>query len=76
MCLQGYYEDNAGTTETHQVRITIGCYKLSYEGPTATQYESLITTKILLNSVVSTILDMFMCADIHDLYYNTPTVDF
>ena len=31
---------------------------------------------ILLNSVVSTILAMFMCADIHDFYYNTPMVDF
>ena len=61
-------------TETHQVRITIGGDKLSYEGPTATQCTSLITTKILLNSVVSTILDMFMCVDIHDFYYNAPMV--
>ena len=63
-------------TETHQVRTTIGDDKLSYEGPTATKCASLITTKILLNSVVSTILAIFMCADIHDFYYNTPMVDF
>ena len=62
--------------ETHQVRITVGCDKLSYDGPTATQCASLITTKILLNSFVSTILAMFMCADIHDFYYNTPMVDY
>ena len=49
---------------------------LSYDGLTATQCASLITTKILLNSVVSTILALFMCADIHDFYYNTPMVDF
>ena len=50
--------------------------KLSYDGPTTTQCASLITTKILLNSVVSTILALFMYADIHNFYYNTPMVDF
>ena len=54
--------------ETHWVRITVGGDKISYDGPTATQCASLITTKILLNRVVSTILDLFMCADIHDFY--------
>ena len=62
--------------ETHQVSITVGGDKISYDGPTATQCTSLITTKILLNSVVSTILALFMCVDIHDFYYNTPMVDF
>ena len=63
-------------TETHRVRITVGGDKLSYEGPTATQCASLIITKILLNSVISTILAMFMCADIHNFYYNNTMVDF
>ena len=58
------------------MRITVGGDKLSYKGPTVTQCSSLITTKILLNSVVSTILAMFMCADIHNFYYSTPMVDF
>ena len=62
--------------ETHQVRITVGGDKISYNGPTATQHESLIKTRILLNSVVSTILALFMCVDIHDFYYNTPMVHF
>ena len=62
--------------ETHRVRITVGGDKLSYDGPTATQSASLITAKILLNSVVSTIWVLFMCADIHYFYYNTPMVDF
>ena len=61
--------------ETHQVRITVGGEKLSYEGATATQCASLITTKILLNSVVSNILYMFMCTDIHYFYYSTPILD-
>ena len=58
------------------MRITVGVDNISYEGHTATQCASLTTTKILLNSVVSTILAMFMCADIHDFYYSTPMVDF
>ena len=62
--------------ETHRVRITVGGDKLSYDGPTTTKCASLITTKILLNSAVSTILELFMCADIHDFYYNTSMVDF
>ena len=56
--------------------ITVGGENLSYEGTNTTQCASLITTKILLNSVVSTILAMFMCAYIHDFYYNTTMVDF
>ena len=62
--------------EKHRVLITVGVDKLSYDGPTAAQCASLITTKILINSVVSTILALFMCTDIHDFYYNTPMVDF
>ena len=54
----------------------MGVDNLSYDGPKATQCASLIITKILLNGVVSTILDIFMCTDIHDFYYNTPMVDF
>ena len=63
-------------TETQQVRTTVRGDKLSYDRPTTTKCASLITTNILLNSVVSTILDLFMCADIHNLNYNTPMVDF
>ena len=61
--------------ETHQVRITVGGDNLSYDGPTAIQCARLITTNILLNSVVCTILALFMCTDIHNFYYNTPIVD-
>ena len=61
--------------ETHQVRITVGGDNLSYDGPTAIQCARLITTKILLNSVVCTILALFICADIHNFYYSTPIVD-
>ena len=54
--------------ETHRLRITVGCDKLSYDRPIATQCASLIKTKILLNSVVSTILTLFLCVDIQDFY--------
>ena len=62
--------------ETHRVRITVGGDKLSYDGPTSTQCASLITTKIRLNSMVSTIVALFMCVDIHDFYYYNPIVYF
>ena len=63
-------------SETHQVRITIGGNRISYKRPTDTKFASLIYTKILLNSIVSTLLAMFMCADLHYFYYNTLMVDF
>ena len=53
-------------TETHRLCITVGGDNLSCKVPTATQCASLVTKNILVNSVVSTILAMFMCADIHD----------
>ena len=62
--------------EKHRVRINVGGDKISYDGPTVTQCARLITTKILLNSVVSTILDLFMCAEIQYFYYNTSMVYF
>ena len=62
--------------EICRVCITLGVDNISYDGPTTTQRASLITTNILINRVVSTILDLFVCADIHDFYYNTPMVDF
>ena len=58
------------------MRITVGCEKISYKENTSTQFASLIKTNIIFKSVVSTILAMFMCADIHDFYYNTLMVDF
>ena len=60
----------------HRVCITVGGDKISYKGPTNTQCASLITIKILLNSVITTILAMFMCAYIHDFFYNTFMIDF
>ena len=63
-------------SKTYRVRINISGSRLLYEGPTATKCASLTTTNIILNSVVSTLMEMFMCADIHDFYYNTPMVYF
>ena len=62
--------------KTHRVHITVGGNRLSYEGPTTTQCAIITTAKIILNSVVSTVLAMFMCTYIHYFYYNTPMVDF
>ena len=63
-------------TKTHRVRITVGSNRISYKDPTNTQCAGITTTKILINSVLSTILSIFMSADMHDLYYNTPMVYF
>ena len=54
----------------------MGVDKLSYGKPTAMQCTILITIKVLIKSVVFTILALFVCANIHNFYYNTPLVDF
>ena len=58
--------------EKFRVRNCAGGDKLVYEGPTATQCASLTTTKILLNSTISTKGARFTCADVKNFYYGTP----
>ena len=58
--------------ETHRVRLTVGGDKLIFDGETATQCASLITTKLLLNSTISTPNAKFSCIDIKNMYYGTP----
>ena len=59
-------------TETHIVRVTTGGDIIDYPWITSTGTASLTTTKILLNSVISTLNKMFMTAKIKDFYYNNP----
>ena len=63
-------------TDTNRVNIVFWVDKLPYEEPTATQFAILMIPNILLNSLVSTILAMFMCADIHVFHYNNPMIYF
>ena len=43
-----------------------------FDGVTATQCASLLTTKILMNSTIYTPQERFMTMDLKDLYYGTP----
>ena len=62
--------------EKYRVRLTVGGDKLTYHGLTATQCASLITTKILLNSTVSTPDARWGSLDIKNFYYGTPMIEY
>ena len=51
-------------TETHCVQVTVGSDHLDYVGNTTTHCASLTTTKLLLNSTISTISARFMTMDV------------
>jgi len=63
-------------TEISRVRLTVGRDHLEYFGETTTQRDSLTTTKIHLNSVLSTAGGKFMTIQLKDFYYNTPMRDY
>ena len=54
----------------------MGGNKLTVDGNTATQCASLVTTKILINSVISTPNTQFSCIDIKNMYYGLPMQDY
>ena len=62
-------------TEAHCTRMTIGRNVLYYDGITKTTTSDLITTKLLLNSVVSTLNAKFMTIDIKNFYLETVLTD-
>ena len=57
--------------ETHCVRNYAVGDQLDYGGPTTTQCASLTTTKLLVNSTISTPGAHFICFDINNYYYGT-----
>jgi hypothetical protein len=59
-------------SEVHRVRNCAGGDRLDFPGPTATQCASLVTTKILINSTISTPNARFSAFDIKNFYYGTP----
>ena len=59
-------------SETHRVRNCAGGDRLDFPGPASTQTASLTTTKILLNSTISTPGARFCAFDIKNFYYGTP----
>jgi hypothetical protein len=57
-------------SETHCVRNCAGC--LDFPGPASTQTASLTTTKLLLNSTISTPGAKFCAFDIKNFHYRSP----
>jgi hypothetical protein len=58
--------------ETHRVRNCAGGDRLDFPGPTSTHTTSLATTKLLLNSTISTPGAKFCAFDTKNFYYRTP----
>ena len=56
--------------ETHRIRLTVGGNLLDYHGDTITPTPDLITTKIHLNSVISTPNANIATSDIENFYLN------
>jgi hypothetical protein len=58
--------------DPHRVRLTVGGNKIHFPGDCGTPTADMLTTKILLNSIISTQGARFMTIDIKDFYLNTP----
>ena len=58
--------------DPYRTRLTVGGDKVNYPGNCGTPTVDLLTVKLLLNSVVSTLNAKFMTIDIKDFYLNTP----
>ena len=56
----------------NRVRITVGGNLIDYPGELTTQTADLVTTKILWNSTISTPGARYACADIGNMYLQTP----
>ena len=58
--------------EVERTRLTVGGNLIDYPGEVRTETADLTTTKLLLNSVVSTPDAKFMGIDVKNFYFNTP----
>ena len=56
--------------ETHRTRLTVGRNLIHFPGDVTTPTADLIMTKLIFNSVLSTINAKFMCEDIANFYLN------
>jgi hypothetical protein len=61
--------------EKESTRLTIGGGNIEYPGDKSTRTAGLTTTKILINSVISTPNAKFLVIDINNFYLNTPLED-
>eukprot|EP00804_Cyclotella_cryptica_P024323 CCRYP_015308-RA/>CCRYP_015308-RA protein AED:0.19 eAED:0.16 QI:0/0/0/1/0.2/0.16/6/0/899 len=60
--------------DPYRIRLTVGGNRITYPGNCGTPTADMLTTKILLNSVISTTGARFMTNYIKDFYLNTPMV--
>jgi hypothetical protein len=58
--------------EKERTRLTVGGDQIEYPGEKSTRTAGLTTTKILINSVISTPGAKFLVIDINNFYLNTP----
>jgi hypothetical protein len=58
--------------EKERTRLTVGGDQIEYPGDKSTRTAGLITAKILVNSVISTLGAKFLVIDITNFYLNTP----
>ena len=58
--------------ENERIRITVGGDRLDYQVELSTKTAGLKTIKLPLNSVISSIWEKFMTADVKQFYLNTP----
>eukprot|EP00804_Cyclotella_cryptica_P017098 CCRYP_003348-RA/>CCRYP_003348-RA protein AED:0.29 eAED:0.29 QI:0/0/0/1/1/1/2/0/539 len=56
----------------YPIRLTVGGNRINFPGDCGTPTADMITVKILLNSVISTVNAKFMTINIKDFYLNTP----
>jgi hypothetical protein len=61
--------------EKERTRLTVGGDQIEYPGDKSTRTAGLITAKILINSVISTLGAKFLVIDIDNFYLNTPSDD-
>ena len=70
--MDGSYANRLEKSDPNQTRIMMGVYLINYQGDCGTPTEDLLTVKLLLNSIVSTMGAKFMTIDIKDFYLKTP----
>eukprot|EP00804_Cyclotella_cryptica_P016746 CCRYP_002051-RA/>CCRYP_002051-RA protein AED:0.35 eAED:0.35 QI:0/0/0/0.66/1/1/3/0/318 len=58
--------------DPYRIRLTVGGNRINFPGNCGTPTANMITVKILLNSVISTVNAKFMTIDIKDFYLNMP----
>jgi hypothetical protein len=58
--------------EKERTRLTVGGNQIEYPGDNSTQTAGLTTAKIIINSVISTLVAKFLVIDIKNFYLNTP----